>query len=319
MTEQELSARIAELNAQMSALKEERNKLVWKEGIPAIIAKMKRLGKDTICLRKADDEENCFHVSDIWGSINGTPSAANRLRLDENDNLILVYNDVTDYGDSWEYGDEDYESEITDEISNVIIAPNLNVIINDITDFYKQYRWPQDTSEIVDMKEMFKEREDLQSLDLRHFNTSHVTNMRLMFSECYKLQTIDLSTFDTSKVTDMAGMFAKCRALQSLDLSSFNTSKVTDMNQMFSNCSRLQSLDLSNFNTSKVTYMHNMFNGCNSLESLDLSNFVISEETEISDMFVGCDSLKTVIMRNCSDETVEKIKAQLPEGVEIIR
>ena len=65
--------------------------------------------------------------------------------------------------------------------------------------------------------------------------------------------------------------------------------------------------------------MHNMFNGCNSLESLDLSNFVISEETEISDMFVGCDSLKTVIMRNCSDETVEKIKAQLPEGVEIIR
>ena len=91
------------------------------------------------------------------------------------------------------------------------------------------------------------------------------------------------------------------------------------MNEMFLSCRSLQKLDLSNFNTSKVTYMHNMFNGCNSLESLDLSNFVISEETEISDMFVGCDSLKTVIMRNCSDETVEKIKAQLPEGVEIIR
>ena len=36
-------------------------------------------------------------------------------------------------------------------------------------------------------------------------------------------------------------------------------------------------------------------------------------------MFDGCDSLKTVIMKNCSAATVRKIKAELPEGVEIIQ
>ena len=62
-----------------------------------------------------------------------------------------------------------------------------------------------------------------------------------------------------------------------------------------------------------------MFYGCSSLQELDLSNFNITKVSQMDDMFKGCDSLKTVIMKNCSDETVEKIKAVLPEGVEIIR
>uniref|UniRef100_UPI0025B09C50 BspA family leucine-rich repeat surface protein n=1 Tax=Duncaniella muris TaxID=2094150 RepID=UPI0025B09C50 len=79
------------------------------------------------------------------------------------------------------------------------------------------------------------------------------------------------------------------------------------------------SLDLSSFNTSKVTSMYGLFKNCKKLTSLDLSNLVISEETDISCMFDGCDSLKTVIMKNCSAATVRKIKAELPEGVEIIQ
>ena len=191
MTDKELTARTAELNSQRAALNKERDKLVWEEGIPAIIAKLKSSGKDTICLRDADDETNCFHVDGIWGSFEGGYFAANRLKLDENDNLVMVYNDLTNnqYSDSsnWEYGSEDYESVITEEISNAIIAPNLDVILNDIMDYYKLYRLPQDTSEIVDMHEMFKGREDLRSLDLSHFDTSKVTSMRMMFEGCYNL------------------------------------------------------------------------------------------------------------------------------------
>ena len=345
MTEQEITDRIADLNSQITTLKEERDELVWTEGIPAIIAKMKSLGKDTICLRDADYEENYFRVTEIWGNFDGGNYAANRLRLDEYDNLILAYNDVTDYGESWEYGDEDYESVVTKEISNEIIAPNLDVILNEITDFYKLYRLPQDTSEMVDMQEMFKGREELQSLDLSHFDTSKVTNMRLMFDECYNLQCIDLSSFDTSNVIDMCGMFAecyklqtldvcgfdtskvtdmsslfyRCRNLQSLDLNQLNTSNVTDMCGMFADCSSLQSLNLSSFDSSNVTDMRGMFSGCSSLQELDLSNFDMSNVGQMDNMFDGCCSLKTVIMKNCSDETVEKIKAELPEGVEIIR
>lgn len=46
MTDKELTARIAELDAQRAALKKECDKLVWEEGIPAIIAKMKRYEKE---------------------------------------------------------------------------------------------------------------------------------------------------------------------------------------------------------------------------------------------------------------------------------
>lgn len=78
-------------------------------------------------------------------------------------------------------------------------------------------------------------------------------------------------------------------------------------------------IDLRSVDTSNVTDMSCMFKECVSLQNLDLSNFVISKKTQISGMFEGCDSLKTVIMKNCSDETVDRIKAELPEGVEIIR
>ena len=52
-----------------------------------------------------------------------------------------------------------------------------------------------------------------------------------------------------------------------------------------------------------------------------MSTFNLSKvkENEMWGMFTACDSLKTVIMKNCSDATVTKIKSVLPEGVEIIR
>lgn len=212
MNDKELTARIAELNAKRADLKKERDKIVWEEGIPAIIAKLKSLGKDTVCLRGADDATNCFHVDGIWGSFEGGYFAANRLKLDENDNLVMVYNDLTNNqnldSSNWEYGSEDYESVVTEEISNAIITPNLDVILNDITDYYKLYQ-PRNTSEMVDMHEMFKGREDLRSLDLSHFDISKVTNMRMMFEGSNNLESIDLSSFYTSNVIDMSEMFGQ--------------------------------------------------------------------------------------------------------------
>ena len=374
MTEQELSARVAELNAQMAALKEERDRLAWTEGVPAIIAKMKSMGKATLCLR--DGEDFFEYTVSLWGYFEYGRGAAKKLYLDENDNLILIYNDLMNHenpSDSyWEYGDEDNEVIVNEEISNEIIAPNIDTLLN--TKFYERYGLPftltenmqptenmqsmfegcpdtimdlssVDTSNVTDMSCMLNGCEYLQVINFGDMNTSNVTSMSGIFYNCYDLENIDVSNFDTSKVTDMGGMFYGCSSLQELDLSNFNTSKVTDMsgmfygcrslqsldlrplntsevtnmNGMFFDCSSLQSLDLSNFNTSKVTDMNRMFNRCSSLQSLDLSNFVISEKTKISDMFKGCDSLKTVIMRNCSNKTVKKIKAVLPEGVEIIR
>ena len=88
-----------------------------------------------------------------------------------------------------------------------------------------------------------------------HLNTSQVTEMKEMFKGCRSLRTLDLSSFDTSKVTGMWVMFSGCKSLTSLDLSSFNTSKVENMGGMFAGCESLTALDLSNFDTSKVENM----------------------------------------------------------------
>ena len=148
-----------------------------------------------------------------------------------------------------------------------------------------------DTSSVTNMNYMFQYCRSLTSLDLSNFNTSRVTNMSYMFSSCYSLTSLDLSNFNTSRVTNMSNMFASCNSLTSLDLSNFNTSNVTNMGLMFYNCNSLTSLNLSELDTTRVTNMQRMFSGCRNLTGLDLSNFDTSRVTDIGGMFQGCSKL----------------------------
>ena len=116
---------------------------------------------------------------------------------------------------------------------------------------------------------------------------------------------------DNSKVTDMSNMFYWCTNLTSLDLSKFDTSNVTSMYMMFNSCWSLTSLDVSGWDTSKVTNMLDMFRGCSALTSLDLSGWDTSKVTSMPNMFFGCNALKTIRMIGCSQDTIDKIKAQL--------
>ena len=91
---------------------------------------------------------------------------------------------------------------------------------------------------------------------------------------------------------------------------------------MFIGWRGLIELDLSGWNTSNVTNMYGMFDGCNSLTSLTLSNFDTSNVTDMNSMFVGCKVLKTIRMAGCTQDTINKIKAQLTKdnitGVTIV-
>ena len=151
-----------------------------------------------------------------------------------------------------------------------------------------------DTSEVTDMRNMFKYNESLTSLDVSNFDTSNVTNMSSMFSYCSSLTSLDASKFDTSQVTTMTWMFAECHSLTSLNVSEFDTSKVTDMSLMFYNCRSLTSLDVSNFDTSNVTDMSGMFETCRSLTSLNISNFATSQVIDMSWMFGNCSGLTSL-------------------------
>ena len=90
-----------------------------------------------------------------------------------------------------------------------------------------------------------------------------------------------------------------------------DTSKVTNMDFMFYVCNNLTSLDVYGWDTSNVTSMMLMFYGCNALTSLDVSKWDTSNVTAMNGMFTGCSALKTIRMVGCSQDTIDKIKAQL--------
>ena len=80
---------------------------------------------------------------------------------------------------------------------------------------------------------------------------------------------------------------------------------------MFEDCGSLTTLDVSNFNTLQVTKMSKMFQKCYALTSLDLSNWDMTNVTNKEGMFSNCSALQTVKMTNCSQETKDKIRAEL--------
>ena len=158
---------------------------------------------------------------------------------------------------------------------------------------------------------MFNSAKNLKWLDISNFNTYIVDDFRQLFGYCGALTSLNLSNFNTSKATNIGAMFSGCKGLTSLDLSHFNTSKVTNMDYMFSECSGLTSLDLSNWDTSKVELMNDMFSKCRKIAELDLSNWDMSKVTNKARMFYLCTSLKTITMKNCTTETIDKIKSAL--------
>ncbi len=164
-----------------------------------------------------------------------------------------------------------------------------------------------DTSEVINMKEMFSDCSSLKELDVSKFNTSQVVNMSDMFHGCTVLTKLDLSNFDTSKVTDMEWMFYACSSLKEIDLSNFDTSKVTNMEWIFGYCDALIKLDLSNFDTSNVTNMSSMFECCRNLKELDVSGFQTGQVTNMIGMFQDCNSLKELNVRGFDTASVTRM------------
>ena len=144
------------------------------------------------------------------------------------------------------------------------------------------------TSLVNNMERMFNSCDNLQSLDVTHFNTSNVSNMRGMFSGCNDLQSLDVTRFNTSNVNNMKEMFRGCSSLKGLDLSKFDTRNVTTMNSMFDGCINMRTLDLSSFNTQKVTDMKYMFSDCHNLKALNVSSFDTQKVTDMLGMFSSC-------------------------------
>ena len=92
-----------------------------------------------------------------------------------------------------------------------------------------------------------------------YLNTSEVTDMRNMFRECSKLTSIDLSRFNTSNVTSMSSMFYNCTKLHTIYVDNgWSTAAVATSNGMFYGCTNLVGCQGTTFdaNHTDKTYAH---------------------------------------------------------------
>ncbi len=179
------------------------------------------------------------------------------------------------------------------------------------------------TSNVINMKNMFAGFQSMSKLDLSTFDTSNVVNMNHMFNHCISLKVLNISSFNTSKVTDMVGMFQNCTGLTELDLSSFNTQNVIDMSVMFSmwddnengKCldSSLNKLDISSFNTSNVISMNSMF-ACNNVSEIKgLENFNTSNVINMHHMFLYCKNISELNLCSFDTQNVTDMESMLSE------
>ncbi len=180
---------------------------------------------------------------------------------------------------------------INSEADKIYMHPHSQDMFNNMKNVESVELRCFDTTKVTNMKSMFSGMESIVDIDLSNFDTSNVTDMGYMFSNAKGITSLDLSNFDTTKVTDMSAMFQSMSNLVSVNLNSFDTSNVTNMSYMFTLDSNLASLYINSFNTAKVTNMSRMFNKVTSLTNLDLSNFNTSNVTDMSYMFTGMSGL----------------------------
>ena len=149
-----------------------------------------------------------------------------------------------------------------------------------------------DTSNIINLKNMFRLCTSLISINLSNFYTSNVIDMSYMFSDCYNLTSVNLTKFSTLNARDMSGMFQNCNSVKYLDLKNFDVRNTISFSYMFHNCTSLISLDL-NFSKSEnsIISMNNMFSNCIKLTSAYISYINLNASYDLESMFSGCSSL----------------------------
>ncbi len=110
----------------------------------------------------------------------------------------------------------------------------------------------------------------LSLLEIIDLDVESLTTCSNMFRQCQNVKSINMTNFNTYEATSMSYMFSNCISLVRLNLSNLNVSKVTNMSYMFSNCSELMQLDISNFNTISVNNVTNMFYNCSKLKRISM-------------------------------------------------
>lgn len=155
------------------------------------------------------------------------------------------------------------------------------------------------TSNVINMTEMFLNCYSLSILNVSKFNTSNVLNIGCMFMFCSELENLDVSNFNVEKVKEFSSCFA-ATGLKELDLSSWNiTNECRNLSNFFYSSNKIEKITFpTNMNTSNTLYFLGMFKYCTALKELDLSSFDTSNCNDIGSMFSYCINLESVNLKS---------------------
>lgn len=165
--------------------------------------------------------------------------------------------------------------------------------------------------------------EDIQGLTL--LNTSNCVDMSEMFRSCQSLTSLDLSNFNTENVRLMGGMFRDLKAMTTLDLSSFRTDNVISVGSMFrgessSNRNSLRSINfgehfqLPNNDGFAFTFAYTNLSG-----ALDLSMFECSAMSDLEYMFEGSPSITSVDLSGLGENSTIFFAPSVFNGTNVSR
>lgn len=165
--------------------------------------------------------------------------------------------------------------------------------------------------------------EDIQGLTL--LNTSNCVDMGEMFRSCQSLTSLDLSNFNTENVRLMGGMFRDLKAMTTLDLSSFRTDNVISVGAMFrgesaSNRNTLRSINfgehfqLPNNDGFAFTFAYTNLSG-----ALDLSMFECSAMSDLEYMFEGSSYITSVDLSGLGENSTIFFAPSVFNGTNVSR
>lgn len=173
------------------------------------------------------------------------------------------------------------------------------------------------TSKVLDMSGMFIGiyTEDEDDVELSRLDTSNVVNMYDMF-EITNIKSLSMiEEWDVSNVTNMSNMFYDANLSSELDLSRWDTSNVTEIHDMFhhtsSNNGELE-LILSGWDLSKVKSLNGMFLSLAHQDNvrLDLTNWDVSNVESMVAMFeyTGYGDYSTFIVQGLDTWNTSSVK-----------
>ena len=168
----------------------------------------------------------------------------------------------------------------------------------------------------INCSEMFKDCEDIESINLLDYDMSSISVFNQMFEGCRSLKSIDLSFLKNAKVKNMKNMFSGCSELTSLDWSHLDLSSVENKNNIdniFKDCINLKSINFSYLNLTNIQSLKELFSDLISLESIDLSNLIIPNLNVVERMFFNCSSLTSIDLSFLNNTKIINMKSMLDE------